>query len=200
MKANMKYHFWIMLSCLLLATACTEQSKPIEKPQVDVPASAVKEHIENNSELENYIEPENGNYPDENNTEAVTEQGGITKIGIIDLVNQVKENPALAELLNFRTQGRIISIKTDTNVMGDRVAVVGLEHPQYNFYKAKNEFSGYFYCIFTLQDAAQLKKKQAIEFVGNILDIGEHTSYQGEYQFKSKEIYANCYSAIPIAD
>ena len=140
MKANMKYHFWIMLSCLLLATACTEQSKPIEKPQVDVPASAVKAHVENNSELENYIEPENGNYPDENNTEAVTEQGGITKIGIIDLVNQVKENPALAELLNFRTQGRIISIKTDTNVMGDRVAVVGLEHPQYNFYKAKNEF------------------------------------------------------------
>ena len=55
MKANMKYHFWIMLSCLLLATACTEQSKPIEKPQVDVPASAVKAHVENNSELENYI-------------------------------------------------------------------------------------------------------------------------------------------------
>ena len=45
----MKYHLGIMLSCLLLVTACTKQPKPIEKLQVDVQASEVEEHVENNS-------------------------------------------------------------------------------------------------------------------------------------------------------
>lgn len=186
----MKYHFSLVIAIFLFFTGCSKQSSTATQSLNETNTQA--QNTQNNDSFQDDHEPENGVYEPEQQS-SFWGKSEFTQIDLVDLVNQVKENPALAELLKFKTQGRVVTIATDTDANGQRVAVIRLEHPQYNPYKGQYDSAGAFYCLFTLEDAAQLRNKQALEFTGSILDIGERTSYfLGQYPFQSKEILADC--------
>jgi len=193
----MKYHFVTIICSSLFITACDQHSTLHEQPQLE--DKTIEQNKANISGFQDDKEPENGMYEEQEN-EFSDIKNDIASIDLVDLVNQVNENPAAIELLDFRTQGRIVSITTDTDTSGQRVAIVKLEHPKFSLYKSGNGLQGAFYCIFSLQDAAQFKPKQAIDFLGKILDIGERTAYMGQYALKFKEIYANCSSPNQLDD
>ena len=202
---------YLLLTCLILM-GCSKQQTP-QKNEDKIVEQTIADATEDEDigEAELFDPMDEGQYIAEefdatkeiDDFELVKQPLELTKIDIVDLVKQVEENPAMAEILDFQTEGRVISIKTQTDANGERIALVGLQHHHYNFVHARNEFRGYFYCMFTLQDGATLKKDLAIQFAGNILGVQERILYAGEYnqyQTKVNEVYASCYSPEPLAD
>ena len=194
----MNYSLALILYSSIVLVACSKQPKPVEPPQVEVQSQVVDENIEvldDTSEFEDHMEPENGIYESEFVEEASsTGDHEVTQIKLEDLIRQFKQNPAMVELMTFRTTGKILSIKTDTTGAGERIAVVGLQT-----YPPVYEGMSNFYCAMALDEAAKFTKNEVIDFTGQIIDSGDKAflhDASNNHTWKIHEMFAVCHSAF----
>lgn len=176
----------LLAGCSKPAVQDDKHSEP--KPEVSAQVQPTQPEAE-----PEYTEPENGVYEEESGQHANSASSSARDYDIQDMVKQLKTNPVAVEASLFRTQGRIASIKTETDPNGERVAVVALNHPldkkSGNF---KYNLGAMFNCIMTLEEAAQYKPDDVIGVVGQISDIQEEVSYYNDVKVTLKHIYAVC--------
>ncbi|MEK5794460.1 hypothetical protein VXE63_20565, partial [Acinetobacter nosocomialis] len=87
----MKYHFVTIICSSLFITACDQHSTLHEQPQLE--DKTIEQNKANISGFQDDKEPENGMYEEQEN-EFNDIKNDIANIDLVDLVNQVNENPA----------------------------------------------------------------------------------------------------------
>lgn len=184
----------LLLACsVALLAGCSRPASQDGKHNEPKPETSAQVQAAQPEAEQEYTEPENGVYEEESGQPANSASSGAQDYDIQYMVKQLITNPVAVEASMFRTQGRIVSIKTENDQNGERVAVVALEHP---LYKKSGDFKyglgAIFNCVMTLEEAAQYKPDDVIGVMGQISDIQDEVSYYNDVKVVLKHIYAVC--------
>ena len=177
----------IVLTCcgIFLISACSKS------PQADSAQSTeVQKAVVTNQENQTPAAGSTSTNESENistDTEQATDSQQAVEMSLPDLVQKALENRAAAELMLFQTIGTVYGIETENDANGKRIALVRLTDKNGN-----NYMGGEFFCMFELEDAAQLKRNEKIVFLGKVVGFGKRDYFIGERQDSISQIIADC--------
>lgn len=194
---NYRYITSFLLCCsVALLTGCSKPAKQNHE-QTEQYTSTHTESTPTPVE-EEFKEPENGIYEEavEPEQSSGVASQHITDYDLKELMQKHAANPAAVEAGLFRMSARVVDVKTETDPSGERVAVVRLVHPLLNAegkYNSAYELSISFFCLTSLEEAAQFQSGNVIKVIGQIVNTGEDVKFYHEGKpITAKYMHAAC--------